>query len=224
MAAPLSGAAPTPEAGGHAVIQDATGALLAGGKGTRLGGVRKALLVKEGRPLLAHTLELYARLFPAALVIANEAGVYERFGAPIAADPIADRGAPGGLFAALSASTTPWLFLAACDMPALDARVIEALARRRAGVQAVVATIEGRPEPLHAFWAAPARPALERLLRDGEPSFRDLLAQVPHARVPIEELEREAPGAAESFANVNTPDDLARFGLSLPEQGPASGG
>jgi molybdenum cofactor guanylyltransferase len=199
------------------VIPDATGALLAGGKGTRLGGVRKALLVKNGRPLLAHTLDLYARLFPGALVIANESGVYGRFGAPVASDPIPDRGAPGGLFAALSASTTPWLFLAACDMPALDARVIESLARRRDGVQAVVATLEGRPEPLHAFWASAARPALEKLLRDGEPSFRDLLAAIPHARVPLEELEREAPGAAASFANVNTPDDLARHGLSLPE-------
>jgi molybdenum cofactor guanylyltransferase len=201
------------------LIGDATGALLAGGKGTRLGGVRKALLVKDGRALLAHTLELYARLFPHALVIANEAGVYDRFGAPVASDPIADRGAPGGLFAALSASTTPWLFLAACDMPALDARVIEALGSRRAGVQAVVATIEGRPEPLHAFWAAAARPTLERLLREGEPSFRDLLAEVPHARVPIEDLERDAPGALASFANVNTPDDLAPFGLALPNSG-----
>lgn len=202
------------------MIADATGAILAGGRGTRLGGVRKALLVMEGRPLLAHTLALYARVFPSALVIANEPGVYESFGARVAGDPIADRGAPGGLFAALSACPTPWLFLAACDMPALDARVIEALAGRREGAQAVVATIAGRPEPLHAFWSAAAAPALERLLRDGEPSFRDLLAQLPHERVPIEELEREVPGAAASFSNVNTPAELARFGLTLPDTDP----
>ena len=195
------------------MIADATGAVLAGGRGTRLGGVRKALLTKDGETLLARTLRVYGAVFPHALVIANEAAVYDAFGAPVVSDPIADRGAPGGLFAALSAATTPWVFLAACDMPALDARVIEALARKRDGVQAVIATIEGRPEPLHAFWSTAARSTLETLLRDGEPSFRDLLAAIPHARVPIGEL---GPGAAASFANVNTPEDLALHGLSLP--------
>ena len=195
------------------MIPDATGVVLAGGRGKRLGGVRKALLMKNGQPLLAHTLGIFAKLFPASLVVANEPGVYDGFGAPVVSDPIADRGAPGGLFAALSSATTPWVFLAACDMPALDARVIDALSRRREGVHAVVAVIEGRPEPLHAFWAAAARPALEKLLRDGEPSFRDLLATIPHARVPIEEL---GAGAAASFANVNTPADLEFHGLSLP--------
>lgn len=195
------------------MIPDATGAVLAGGRGTRLGNVRKALLVKRGEPLLAHTLRLYGTLFPHTLVIANEAGVYDPFGAPVVADPIADRGAPGGLFAAMSASKTPWVFLAACDMPALDGSVIEALATHRSGVQAVVAIIEGRPEPLHAFWSCAARPLLESLLRAGEPSFRDLLSAIPHARIPIEEL---GAGAAASFANVNTPEDLAQHGLSLP--------
>ena len=202
----------------HDVIEDAAGAVLAGGRGTRLGGVRKALIrTTDGDPLLGRTLRIFATLFPHALVIANERGVYETFGAPVVADPIPDRGAPGGLFAALSASPAPWTFLAACDMPALDLRVVEALARRRGGVQAVAAVIEGRPEPLHAFWAAEAKPVLERLLRAGEPSFRDLLAEIPAALVPLDELEREVPGARESFANVNVPEDLARFGLSLPE-------
>ena len=58
--------------------------------------------------------------------------------------------------------------------------------------------------------------ALERLLREGEPSFRDLLASILYVRVRLDELEREIPGAAASFANVNTPEDLARHGLSLP--------
>lgn len=199
-------------------LPDVTGAVLAGGRGTRLGGVRKAFLQKKGEPLLAHTLRLFRSMFGASLVIANEREPYERFGVPIASDPIADRGAPGGLLAALSAATTPWVFLCACDMPALDPRVVGALARRRVrDLQAVIALdASGRAEPLHAFWAADARSAVERALRDGEPSFRDLLRGLRVTTVTPEELEREAPGAAASFANVNEPADLARFGLELP--------
>lgn len=197
------------------MIEDAEGALLAGGRGTRLGGARKALLLREGEPLIARTLRLYAGLFARAIVIANEAGVYERFGAKVVADPIPGRGAPGGLLAALAAAGAPWVFLAACDMPALDPRVIAAMAARREGVQAVVAMVEGRPEPLHAFWATGARAVVERMLREGEPSFRDLLGAIPAALIPVEELERDLPDARDSFTNVNVPEDLARFGLRL---------
>lgn len=199
-------------------MRDVTGAVLAGGGGKRLGGVRKAFLRKDGVTLLERTLGLYRAIFADALVVANEAGVYETH-ARVVSDPIADRGAPGGLFAALSGARTPWVFLAACDMPALDRRVIEALATRRPALDAVVVRIEGRAEPLHAFWSVAAKGVLERLLRDGEPSFRDLLKEIPHASIELADLEREVPGAGASFANVNTPEDLARFGIELPSAG-----
>lgn len=200
------------------MIDDCTGAVLAGGQGTRLGGVRKALLTfPDGKTLIARSLGVLGGLFPQTIVIANEVAPYVLYGSPIVGDPIADRGAPGGLFGALSAAKTPWLFLAACDMPALDPRVIEAIARRREKARgAVVVTRDGRPEPLHAFWSTGILPALETLLKNGEPSFRDLLDAIPHWRIPIEELETEIPGAAKSFANVNSPEDLAAFGLSRP--------
>lgn len=199
-------------------LDDVTGAVLAGGRGTRLGGVRKAFLRDaHGETLLARTLRLFDASFAASVIVANEREHYEHLGRTIAADPIPDRGAPGGLLAALSAASTPWVFLCACDMPALDARVIAALARRRtAGLRAVVALVGGRAEPLHAFWATDSRGDVERALCEGRPSFRDLLATMPAALVPLAELEREVPEAAASFANVNEPGDLARFGLTLP--------
>lgn len=198
------------------MIEGVTGAILAGGAGKRLGGVRKAFLRAGDSTLLERQLAVFASLFPASLIVANEKGVYDDFGAPVVSDAIADRGAPAGLHAALSAAKTKWVFLVACDMPALDARVIEALAKRRDGVEASVAIVEGRAEPLHAFWSVDLRGALERMLRDGEPSFRDVLRAIPHASIELALLEQEVPGAATSFANVNTPDDLERFGLSLP--------
>ena len=199
------------------MIDGATGVINAGGRGLRLGGVRKALLEDaHGNTLLERTLGKMRERFSAVLLVANEREPYECFGIGIVSDLIADRGAPGGLHAALTAAKTPWIFFAACDMPALDPRVIDALAARRSGMQCVLALVDGRAEPLHAFWSRAALPALESLLRSGEPSFRDLADAIPTARVPIADLEREIPGATNSFANVNTPEDLERFGLRLP--------
>lgn len=198
------------------MIDGATGALLAGGQGKRLGGVQKAFLRRDGQTLLDRTLGVFAPLFRRSILLATEKALYEGLGPRVIADPIPDRGAPGGLFAALSAVKTPWVFLAACDMPALDGRVIEALAARRRPGEAVIAQVDGYPEPLHAFWPREAGPVLESLLREGEPSFRDLLAKIPHVLVDISALEAEVPNARESFANVNTPEDLERFAITLP--------
>jgi acetylornithine deacetylase/succinyl-diaminopimelate desuccinylase-like protein len=112
------------------------------------------------------------------------------------------------------------VFAAACDMPFLDARAIAFLAERREGAKAVLVRFGGRLEPLHAFWSRACLPALERMLREGEPSLRDL-ARAVEARVVEEEAWREVDPAGRSFANVNTPADAARLGVAAA---PAGGG
>jgi molybdenum cofactor guanylyltransferase len=199
-----------------ALIDDCTAAINAGGRGTRLGGVRKALLrigAPDGETLLARALRVTGEIFPARLVVANEPEIYAAYAVPVVSDRIADRGAPAGLHAALHAATTPWVFLCACDMPAIDPRVVEALARRRGRSQACAAIVDGRPEPLHAFWSRDALPVLEEMLRAGEPSFKDVLGRLRAELVPLDDLDREVTGARRSFANVNTAEDLAAWSI-----------
>lgn len=193
------------------MIDDASAAINAGGRGLRLGGVRKALLrFADGTTLLEKTSLTLRALFSEVVLVANETEPYDASGMAITGDRIPDRGAPGGLHAALSTIETPWLFFVACDMPRLDPALVERLAAlRRTDLDAVVPTLDGRVEPMHAFWSRRALPALDRLLREGEPSFRELLGEIPHALVGCEERR-------ESFGNVNTPEDLARFGLRAP--------
>ncbi len=177
-----------------------------------MGGVAKGLLRVGGEPIAARTLALFRRLFGEALVVANDPAPYASLGAPIVPDLVAGRGAPGGLHAALSAAGTPWVFAAGCDMPFIDARGVAFLADRRAGADAVLVRFRGRLEPLHAFWSRACLPVFERLLRAGEPSFRDLAASV-RARI-VEEAEwRLVDPAGRAFENVNTPEDAVRLRL-----------
>ncbi len=197
-----------------APLADCTGVLVAGGMATRMGGVAKGLLRVEGEAIAARSLRLFREVFAGAMVIANDPAPYAPLGAPVVQDAIPGKGAPGGLHAALSAAPTEWVFAAACDMPFLARDAILFLAGRRAGADAVLVRAGGRLEPLHSFWSRACLPAIERLLRGGDPSFRDL-ARAVNARI-VEEAEwRAVDPALRALANVNTPGDAARLGLTV---------
>lgn len=204
------------------IVPGCTGALVAGGRALRMGGVAKGLLRVGGEPIAARSLALFGRLFDAALVVANDPAPYAALGAPVVADVLPGRGAPGGLHAALSAARTEWVFAAGCDMPFLDAGAIAFLAARREGAPAVLVRFGGRLEPLHAFWSRACLPALERLLGSGEPSLRDLAAAVG-ARVVEEEEWRLVDPQGRSFENANTPEDARRLGLRPAAGEPPAG-
>jgi len=196
-------------------LADCTGVLVAGGQATRLGGVPKGLLRVGGEPIVGRALELFRQLFAESVVVANDPAPYERFGAPLVADLIPGKGAPGGLHAALAAARTEWIFTAACDMPFLAAGPIAALAAERGDAPAVAVIWRGRLEPLHAFWSRACLPTVERMLRDGDPSMWRI-ATAAGARFVSEERWREIDPQGRSFENANTREDLERLGLEVP--------
>jgi molybdopterin-guanine dinucleotide biosynthesis protein A len=196
-----------------ATYPDITGALVSGGRATRMGGVAKGLLGLGGQPVLARSLELFGRLFGASLLVVNPPDPYAAFDVPRVADLIPGRGAPGGLHAALREATTPWVFAAGCDMPFLSAPGIALLASRRGGALAVVPRWNGHLEPLHALWSRAVLPALERALGEGDLSLQRLAGLVG-AMVVEAEAWRAVDPEGRAFENVNTPGDAARLGLS----------
>lgn len=190
-----------------------TGALIAGGRASRMGGAAKGLLSLDGQHLLARSLDLFGRLFGASLLVVNDPEPYRRFDVAQVADLIPGRGAPGGLHAALSAATTPWIFAAGCDMPFISAGGIALLAARRSGARAVVPRWDGRFEPLHALWSRDALPLVAQALVEGHLSMQRLATLVGAVVVEDEAWARIDP-AGRAFENANTPEEAARLGLT----------
>lgn len=198
------------------MIEGSAAAIIAGGRGTRLGGVNKALLEIGGRPILARQLDVLRRLFTEIFIVANDPVSFSSFGLKVVCDRIAGKGAPGGVHAALEAARAPWVFCLACDMPFIREEAITLLAQTRAGVDSVAPVRNGRPEPLFAFYSKRCAEPFETLLREGDPSLAQLLAAVRAAFVSQEELEKVDPGGR-SLENVNTREDLARIaGTHVP--------
>jgi molybdopterin-guanine dinucleotide biosynthesis protein A len=194
---------------------DVTLAIIAGGKGERLGGVAKGLLEVEGRPVLARLLER-GRLCGDVLLVANVPEPYARFGVRTVEDVVRGRGAPGGVHAALVGARTQWVLAVACDMPFVaEAAVRVLLGERGPEVDAVCFTVEGRVEPLLALYRRTLAEPWGEALRAEEPSLRNLLSRC-RARFLPEEALRAVDAQLRSVVSVNTPEDLARHGARRP--------
>ncbi len=202
---------------------DVTLAVIAGGRGERLGGVAKGLLEVEGRPVLARLLDL-GRLLGDALLVTNDPTPYAHFPVRTVEDVVRGRGAPGGVHAALEGARTEWVLAVACDMPFVKEEAVRVLLEQRGPeVDAVCFTVGERVEPLLAVYrSALAAPWGERLKAE-EPSLRSLLSGSRTKLLPESAL-RAVDEELRSVASMNTPEDLRRHGATLPPTHPSPHG
>ena len=120
--------------------QDITGLVLAGGRGSRMGGVDKGLQNFRGIPLALHTLMRLQLQTRNVMVNANRnLAAYEAFGAPVWPDVLADYAGPlAGFLTGLERCETPWLLTVPCDTPLfpldLAARLAAAAEREQAQI------------------------------------------------------------------------------------------
>jgi molybdopterin-guanine dinucleotide biosynthesis protein A len=193
---------------------DVTLAVLAGGRARRLGGVPKGLLLRDGQPVLAHLLALSPR-FAETLLVTSDPAPYAGFAVRAVSDVIPQRGAPGGVHAALVHATTPWVLVLAADMPFVSAPVVELLlAQRSEALDAVGFEMDGRLEPLLACYRAKLAPGWGAALTRN-PSFRDLWQMVRSGLLPKEALLQVDP-SGRAVLSVNTPEEAQAHGIAVP--------
>lgn len=183
---------------------DITGLLLAGGQGSRMGGVDKGLQPFRGRRLVDWTLERLRPQVGSLLISANRnLPEYAALGGEVITDDIPDYAGPlAGLHAALGALQTPWLATCPCDSPFLPldmvARLAAALADNDAPL-AVVRTAQG-PQPVFMLCRRDLRDSLGRYLADGGRRIQGW--QRDQSALQVDFANRRA------FANFNTLADL----------------
>ncbi|MDP8977916.1 MAG: molybdenum cofactor guanylyltransferase, partial [Actinomycetota bacterium] len=127
-----------------------TGLVLAGGDSTRMGR-DKALLRLGGRTLVERAVAVLADCCDPVLVASGDG---RRLPGP-GVEQVADRSGAGplaGILGGLERSPHPLVAVVAVDMPYASAAVLRALAAQWRGEPAVVPSVAGRLEPLHAVW------------------------------------------------------------------------
>jgi molybdopterin-guanine dinucleotide biosynthesis protein A len=188
-----------------------TGLVLAGGRGTRMGGVDKGLQSHLGMPLAMHALLRLAPQVGTVMINANRnLGAYEAMGVPVWPDALPDYAGPlAGFLTGLERCETPWLVTVPCDSPRfpedLVARLGAALEAEGAEI-AMAATREGtslQVQPVFCLMRSSVLESLVRFTHEGQRKIDRWTALHRTVEVPFDD--------AEAFANANTLDELRRL-------------
>ncbi len=188
-----------------------TGLILAGGRGSRMGGVDKGLQPLRGKPMVAHVIE---RLAPQAGTLAINANQnldsYRTFGYPLWPDATPEFEGPlAGLHTGLLHCETQYLATAPCDSPFLPmdlvARLHEAVAASQAKA-AYAATGSGGPLQSHPVFCLLDKSVLPSLVAYLQQGGRRMIAWFASINaVEVRFVDESA------FRNINTLEELQKF-------------
>jgi molybdopterin-guanine dinucleotide biosynthesis protein A len=191
--------------------QDITGLVLAGGRGSRMGGVDKGLQNFRGLPLAMNALLRLQLQVGHVLINANRnLAAYESMGVPVWPDPIGDFAGPlAGWLAGLERCETPYLVTVPCDTPNFPTDLVEKLAAALEAEDAdiaMAATLEDgqvQVQPVFCLLKTELMESLVAYLHAGQAKIDRWTAQHRCATVVFDD--------AAAFANANTVQELAQL-------------
>ncbi len=199
--------------------QHITGLVLAGGRGSRMGGVDKGLQVHRGIPLALHAVLRLAPQVGGLMINANRnLAAYESMGAPVWPDALPDYPGPlAGFLAGLERCETPYLVTVPCDSPLfpqdLVLRLVAGLEADGAEI-AMAATREAgelRAQPVFSLMHTDVLESLVRFTASGQRKIDKWTAGHRTVLVPFDD--------AAAFANANTLAELQQL-QPAPPAGP----
>jgi molybdenum cofactor guanylyltransferase len=194
------------------------GLVLAGGRGSRLGGAKQAVAL-AGRPLLHYPLAALRLAGLECVVVAKPGSELPPLdGTRVLREPEAPWHPLCGIVAALRAGPGRDLLAVPCDMPLLEPALLELLAS--APQPLVVLSRGGRTQPLPGRYAPALLPALEAALECEEPLRHTVEAL--GARVLGDEEMRRCGDPRRLLFNVNDGEDLREAESLLATRAPQS--
>jgi len=191
--------------------EEITGIVLAGGRGSRMGGVDKGLQPYRGVPLALHTLLRLQPQVGEVMINANRnLGAYESMGVPVWPDAQADYPGPlAGVLVGLERCETPYLVTAPCDTPNFQLDLVERLARaleaEGADIAMAATTENGQTmaQPVFCLLKSDLLESLVKYLQAGQRKIDRWTGQHRVATVTFDD--------ASAFDNANTLDELQRL-------------
>ena len=182
-----------------------TGIVLAGGRGSRMGGVDKGLQPLRGKPMIEWVLARLAPQVAEVIVNANQnIPAYEKYGYRVVPDEIAGFAGPlAGLHAGLKAAAHPLVVTVPCDSPFLPPDLVSRLEDSLGENQLAVAKTGAQPHPVFSLMKREVRESLEAFLAAGGRKIDAWYAALKVVEVSFDD-------EADAFRNINTLEELGR--------------
>ncbi len=191
--------------------EEITGVILAGGRGSRMGGVDKGLQNHKGVPLALHALLRLQPQVGELMINANRnLGAYESMGVPVWPDTQSDYPGPlAGVLVGLERCETPYLVTVPCDTPNFPLDLVERLAQALHAEEADLAMAATRedgvvtPQPVFCLLKSELLESLIKYLQGGQRKIDRWTALHGAATVVFDD--------AAAFDNANTIEELQRL-------------
>jgi molybdopterin-guanine dinucleotide biosynthesis protein A len=174
-------------------------------------GRNKALLPFRGMTLVEHVAGIVRQAAGSVTLIGDPVQL-AHLGLPVVPDKLPASGPAGGIYTALTITSSDWNLIAGCDMPAIQSGILLHLLRRAAVTSAdcvAAAGTNGEPEPLCAVYHRRCLAAVARAIREKRLKMKDLLLELGVDMQPVDPC---------ALANVNTPAEWAEFEATQPCQ------
>ncbi len=193
-------------------IKDAAAVVLAGGESKRFGRDKSTAPLME-QTFTERVLEVLSPLFDTIFIgVRRKPHPLEDLVAlPFIADSVDIKGPLAGIYTAMKTTTSPWLFVIACDMPLVRRELIVYLAERRDNNHCVVPVVRGKAQPLCAFYNKEALlERVEQYIRNGGRNLKDFLnsSDIKTCYVEEKELSTVDPELV-TFIDIDTAQDVA---------------
>jgi len=187
----------------QAETQNITAVILAGGQGSRLGGLDKGLIKLNNKALVQHLIQRIQPQVSHIMISANRnIKNYEKFGLPVFKDNISDFAGPlAGILKALQESQTEWVLSVPADSPFIPADLASRLSENRKDHKIVIPDDGKYLQPTFSLIHKSLSSSLEDFLLQGERKARVWMQQQKHTIVDFSDQ-------ADAFININTPAEL----------------
>jgi molybdenum cofactor guanylyltransferase len=188
------------------------GLILAGGQGSRMGGVDKGLVLFHEKPMIAHAIERFApQVSTLALNVNRSQSDYAAFNLPLISDELSGFAGPlAGLAAGMAhfrdhcgAKPTDWLATAPCDSPFLPLDLVSILLESAHSSEIAVARTPSGAQPVFALYQIGLLASLQSFLVSGKRKIDVWTAQ--HRTIHTDFADENA------FTNINTVAELRLY-------------
>ena len=184
---------------------DITVVILAGGKGSRMGGQDKGLVNYQNQPLIAHVIPSICMQTTKIVINANRnREAYAVYGYPVVEDSLSDfQGPLAGFLACMSRVTTDYILTMPCDGPLIApnylARMLQVM--QKTSCEVAIASDGDRMQPVYALIPVALKASLQQYLSAGD---RKIDLWYKQHQIELVNFSDQKI----MFTNINSPADL----------------
>ncbi|MFH1562936.1 MAG: molybdenum cofactor guanylyltransferase [Nitrospirota bacterium] len=205
-----------------------TGIILAGGKGSRLGNINKALIKLGGVTIIERVIEgLKKTLFDEIIICGGQNPIKDTIqearldetrldGLTPIEDIIPHKGPLVGLYSGLMKSTSFYNFVVAGDMPFLNTNLIKYMKDKISGSDVLIPKTQRGVEPLHAIYSKNCLEIIKRKIFSEKAclvkeklSIESIFSELKVEYI-LEDEIRQFSLPEIAFFNINTEQDIEK--------------